>query len=190
MKFALRTSIVALSLCFGLAACDTEAPESKTASAADAKDASKDGAKTEAPAGDAIEPKKVEGEGGNAAVVKGEGEASDDRFTLQVDGPNMAAPGESGVVTIKVLPEAPWHMNLDYPTSLKMDPVDGVTMAKAQLKKGDAKTLDEDSAEYQVQFTADTAGDKTFKGKFKFAVCQDEACSPVAKDVEFKLAVK
>ena len=93
-------------------------------------------------------------------------------------------------LSVRVVPKQPWHMNLDFPTSLAIGAPDGVTLAKQELKKGDADKLDENSAEYSVKFTPAAAGDKAFTGKFKFAVCQDEACSPVTEEVAFKVAVK
>ena len=81
-------------------------------------------------------------------------------------------------------------MNLDFPTSLRIEAPQGVEVVKAEQKKADAVKLDENTAEFAVAFTPKEAGEKTFSGKFKFAVCQDEACSPVTEDVNFKVAVK
>lgn len=146
-------------------------------------------AEGEAAEGEAIAGKNVDGEG-KAGVVTGEIEGGDDRFTLTVDVPTEAKQGEQGKVTVRVEPAGPWHMNLDYPTSLKMEETTGVELAKAEQKKVDALKLDEDSCEYEIAFTPAAGGDKAFKGEFKFAVCQDDACSPVTKDIAFQVAVK
>ncbi len=122
-------------------------------------------------------------------VIEG-GDPIDDRYALRIDPPADAVAGREGTVKLTVVPKAPWHMNLDFPTSLAIAAPDGVTLAKAEMKKADADKLDENSAEYSVKFTPAAAGDKSFTGKFKFAVCQDEACSPVTEEVEFKVAVK
>jgi hypothetical protein len=126
---------------------------------------------------------------GGTKVVEG-GDPVDDRYTLRVDPPADAVAGREGTVKVTVVPKAPWHMNLDFPTSLAIGAPDGVTLAKQEMKKADADKLDENSAEYSVKFTPAAAGDKSFTGKFKFAVCQDEACSPVTEEVAFKVAVK
>jgi hypothetical protein len=122
-------------------------------------------------------------------VVDGPPPGEDERYALEFDTPE-AAVGEEGKVTVRVVPKEPWHMNLDYPTSLKVEAPDGVALTKAELKKSDAKKLDEKSCEFDVAFTPDKAGDATLTGEFKFAVCQDEACSPVTESVEVKVAVK
>lgn len=179
-----RALLVCLSI--GLSACggeqkpaspDAKAPDAgKTAAAAD-KPADK--AADPAKAADAADPK--------VKVVDGPG---DDRFVLRITPPADAAVGKEGVVTIAAVPQGPWHINLDFPTKLALAAPDGVTLAKSDLAKGDAAKLDDKSAEFAVKFTPSSAGDKAFTGEFKFAVCQDEACSPVTEKVAFKVAVK
>lgn len=128
-----------------------------------------------APAGDKV--KLVDGPG-------------DDRFALRITPPADAAVGREGVITVAAVPQGPWHINLDFPTKLALAAPEGVTLPKAELAKTDAAKLDEKSAEFAVKFTPTSAGDKAFTGEFKFAVCQDEACSPVTQKVDFKVAVK
>jgi len=120
--------------------------------------------------------------------IEGPAPGSEDRFELAIDAPT-ATVGEPSQVTVRVVPRAPWHMNLDFPTSFRLEPPKGVTLTKADLKKGDATKLDEQGCQFDVAFTPGEAGEQTFTGEFKFAVCQDEACSPVTHDVEFKVAV-
>ena len=182
---SLLRSIPSLSFVLVLAACGGETkPKAEDAKSPD-KAAPPVAAKPEAgkPA-----------DGGTAAaggtkVIEG-GDPVDDRYTLRVDPPADAVAGREGTVKVTVVPKAPWHMNLDFPTSLAIGAPDGVTLAKQEMKKADADKLDENSAEYSVKFTPAAAGDKSFTGKFKFAVCQDEACSPVTEEVAFKVAVK
>ena len=113
----------------------------------------------------------------------------EDRYVMKIDVVE-AAVGREGSFNVTVTPKAPWHMNLDFPTSLAITAPDGVTLAKAELRKDDATKLDENSAAFAVKFTPAAAGEKDLSGKFKFAVCQDEACSPVTEEFQVKLAVK
>ena len=130
------------------------------------------------------------GEGDKVKVVDGPKAGGDERYDLLIEPPAEAKAGEAGKVTVKVVPKKPWHMNLDFPTSLKVDAPEGVTVTKASQKKADAVKLDDEHCEFAVDFTPASAGEQTFTGKFKFAVCQDEACAPVTEDLEFKVAVK
>jgi hypothetical protein len=131
---------------------------------------------------------KAQPSGDKVKTVDGPPPGGDDRYALQIETPEAKA-GQEGSVTVRVVPKAPWHMNLDFPTSLKLQAPAGVTLVNADLKKADAK-LDENTCVFDVKFTAPAAGEHAFSGKFKFAVCQDEACSPVTEEVEFKVAVK
>lgn len=134
-------------------------------------------------------PAPAEADGARVKVVEGPAPGADDRFELHVE-PVAAQAGQPASVTVRVLPKAPWHMNLDYPTSLRVEPTAGIELAQTDLKKSDATQLDADGCQFDVGFTPKASGEQTFTGQFKFAVCQDEACAPVTRDVEFKVAVK
>lgn len=180
---AARYSMLALAL----AACGAETKPT----AADAKSPDKAATPPAAAKTDAAKPVADAGANNQDPLVKkiDGADPTDDRYALRIDAGD-AAVGKEGSVKVTVVPKAPWHMNLDFPTSLALTAPDGVTLAKAELKKGDAAKLDEKSAEFDVKFTPTAAGEKTFNGKFKFAVCQDEACSPVTEEFAVKLAVK
>lgn len=122
-------------------------------------------------------------------LVEGPAPGDDDRFAVAIETPEAAA-GQEAKVTLKVVPKAPWHMNLDYPTSLALTAPADVKLVKAALEKHDATQLDEGVARFDVAFTPEHAGEQEFTGKFKFAVCEESACVPVTQDVTFKVAVK
>ena len=132
--------------------------------------------------------KPVEGDG-NPATKPGDGDAGAPEYTLQIE-PADATVGTQSAVSIRVVPKETWHINLEYPTSLKVEAPAGVTLANASQKKGDAVKLDEQSCEFAVKLTPSEAGDKVFTGEFKFAVCQDDACAPKTEKLEFTVAVK
>lgn len=187
------TTVLALAGAVSLVACDggnkPAAKEPPASGAAPAKDGAKDGDKDNdgvaKVAEDAADKAGADGE--KVKVVEGGGD--DDRYALQIEPPAEAKAGEEGTAIVKVVPKEPWHMNLDYPTSLKLEAPDGLAVTNADLKKGDAK-LDESACEFAVSFKPTEAGDHAVSGKFKFAVCKDEACSPVTEEVEFQVAVK
>lgn len=134
-------------------------------------------------------PVAVEG-GDKVKVVEGKAPGGDDRYALVIEPPADAATGKESEVMVRVVPKAPWHMNLDFPTSLKLTPPEGLVLASDNLQKGDASKLDAEHCDFAVKVTPSAAGEHAVSGQFKFAVCQDEACSPVTETVEFKVAVK
>jgi hypothetical protein len=187
----LSTAFVArlASLSFGLllaAGCSGESKPAATTTPAPAGTKAADAK----PAGDAGTP-TVAAEGGDKVkVVEGKAPGGDDRYDLVIEPPADAATGKEAEVVVRVVPKAPWHINLDFPTSLKLTPPAGIVLANAELKKADARKLDDEHCEFAVKLTPSAAGEHAVSGQFKFAVCQDEACSPVTEAVEFKVAVK
>ena len=181
MRILLATTV----LSFSLAACSSSETKSETAAPSQQKDGAKDGNAAKA---DGDKTAKAAPADKKVKVVDGAAPEGDDRYELKIDTPE-AESGKESKVTVRVVPKEPWHMNLDFPTSLKVDAPEGVAVVNADLKKADAK-LDESACQFDVAFTPSAAGSQTFTGKFKFAVCQDEACSPVTEDIEFKVAVK
>jgi hypothetical protein len=183
MRRTLPTAMPALVAALLLGACDGDKPAT----------APEGGAASPAKTGDSSGDKKsgpvAAGKGDKVKTIDGKAPGGDDRYALQIDAPEAKA-GQPAQVTVKVVPKSPWHMNLDFPTSLKVTAPEGVTIDKADLKKADAAKLDESTCQFDVKFTPAAAGESKFTGKFKFAVCQDDACSPVTEDVEFKVAVK
>ena len=175
------SSIVALGALLVLGGCSGEKKPTATSPTADAP--------KKAESGDAVAQANPAAQTEKKKVVEGAPPGGDDRYALSIEAPEATA-GEQTQIVVRVVPKAPWHMNLDFPTSLKVDVPSGVEVANADLKKADATALDEDQAQFDVRFTAAEAGEKAFTGTFKFAVCQDDACAPVTENVEFKVAVR
>ena len=174
-------SVLALTLAVSACAGDDKTP-------AKSEDAAKPAAADAGSKGDApIAGTPVEGEG-KVATADGGG-AEDKEYNLEIDTVE-AKVGEESKVSVRIVPQGVWHMNLDYPTKLVITPPDGTTVAKPTLAKADAVKLDEASCEFAVAFTPTDAGSKKFTGEFKFAVCKDEACVPRTEKVEFEVAVK
>jgi hypothetical protein len=185
-----RSSLVATLVLALAAGCSGEPKPAATTTPAPASGQTADKTGAAAKTADADEAAAAGG-GQKVKVVEGAAPGGDDRYALQIDPPANAAAGKESEVVVRVVPKAPWHMNLDFPTSLKLTPpASGLALANADLKKADARKLDDETCEFAVKVTPSAAGEHAVTGQFKFAVCQDEACSPVTEEVEFKVAVK
>lgn len=184
-----RLSLACLLLAAGCSG-ENKQPAATTAPAGAKTDAS---TTAKAEPGKTAEGKtaKVESGGGDKVkVVEGAAPGVDDRYELQIVPPADAAAGKESEVVVRVVPKAPWHINLDFPTSLKLTPPAGLVLANANLAKADARKLDDEHCEFAVKVTPSSAGEHPVTGQFKFAVCQDEACSPVTEEVAFRVAAK
>jgi hypothetical protein len=116
-------------------------------------------------------------------------EVPEDRYRVTVDAPARTATGREVLAKVIVEPRAPWHMNLEFPVSLELRTPDGVVVVGAQQRKDDVERLDEQGLVFAVPFTANSQGAKQFEGELKFAVCGDEACSPISVPVSFMVEV-
>ena len=196
--------LAGVSLALALGACDgdkTKSPADGGAAKNDKGQADKDeadkgddkgGDKVAAADGDkggADEGAKAGADAGGEKV-KVVDAGADERFDLVIEGPADAKAGAEGQALVRVVPKGPWHMNLDFPTKLLLTPGDGVKVASGELKKKDAKTLTEEECAYEFGVTPEAAGDHTVAAEFRFAVCKDEACVPVTKNIEIKVAAK
>lgn len=190
--FALaRTASLSLACLLLAAGCSGENKPATTTAPAPAAKPADAGAAAKGDPGQG-EPGKVAQSGGGekVKVVEGAPPSVDDRYALEIQPPADAAAGKESEVVVRVVPKAPWHINLDFPTSLKLTPPAGLTLASANLAKADARKLDDEHCEFAVKVTPSATGEHAVTGQLKFAVCQDEACSPVTQDVEIRVAVK
>lgn len=109
-------------------------------------------------------------------------------YTLTVNKVS-ARKGQPATAQVVIKPAAGYHLNVDFPTSLKLAPPAGITLAKAELKKADAK-LTETEGSFTVTITAANAGLHMVPGELRFAVCTETTCDPQKSSVKIELDVK
>lgn len=103
---------------------------------------------------------------------------------------SKAVVGKKTTITVTLTADQPWHMNTDFPTGLKLKSSSGLKLAKAKLKKGDAKTLSEQKIEFVFDVTNLKAGKQNVTGDLKFAICKKESCSPAKAKINVPVDVK
>ncbi len=109
----------------------------------------------------------------------------DQRYAVNYELPAELPCGRESLAKVRVQPRSPWHMNLDFPVRLELERPDGVTLLLSELQRDHAERLDDEELVFPVVFTPATAGTKRFTGSLKFAVCGEEACSPINVPVDF-----
>jgi len=115
---------------------------------------------------------------------------TESRFAIDIQRPETLETGRDALVSVSLKAIAPWHVNLDYPTSLELAAPPQVRLAREVFEKRHAAHLDEDGFKYEVGLSASAAGEKDFRGVLVFAVCEEEACIPVKQDIRFVIAVQ
>jgi hypothetical protein len=184
----MKRVMVIVSLLAGATACAAfacskeKSNAASTADKADKGDSKKETAKQDPPAKQ--EPAPPANAAPGPQKITGQG------YTLTIDPPADAAVNGQGVVKIAIHPADGYHVNKDFPSSLKVTPPDGVDVAKAEQTSEDAKKLDETEADFEVAFTPKAAGDKAFAATFKFAVCTATTCDPKREKLAWNVTVK
>jgi hypothetical protein len=115
-------------------------------------------------------------------VEGAEGPATEPSFELVAEVPETCL-GEAALARITVTPEAPWHLNLDFPTALALEPIPGVEMVGDHQGRGDAQRLDADGLEFSVWVTPRIAGVHEILGEVSFALCGSVECAPKRESI-------
>lgn len=115
--------------------------------------------------------------------------AADERFAVKVSGQALEV-GKAQTVQIKLTADSPWHMNMEYPTSMKLGDAAGIELGKTKFSKGDAKVLSEHKIVFEVPVKANRAGQFVADAKIKFAICKADSCSPASTKVKLRLSAK
>lgn len=109
-------------------------------------------------------------------------------FTLSVEAPETKV-GAPARAKVKLVAGTGYHVNADYPTSLKLTPPAGVDLPKPTLSAKEA-AIKPSEAQFDVAYTAKEAGKKTFSGILSFAVCTATTCDPHREKVTFTVDVR
>lgn len=88
---------------------------------------------------------------------------------------------------IAMSPRGGFKINKAYPTKILLKAADGVTLSKTTLKKGDASSLDEKGAAFDVAYTCGDAGGQV-EATVKFSVCSEQTCEMVKEKVSWQVA--
>ena len=110
-------------------------------------------------------------------------------FSVTIEA-NAAKVGTPSTATVTFKAAKGYHLNKDFPTSLKLNPATGITLPKANLHRADAKALTEQQGSFQVALTASSAGPTTINGTLRFAVCTETTCEPQSTPVTIPVDVK
>lgn len=97
--------------------------------------------------------------------------------------------GQPATAKVQIRPGSGWHMNVDYPTELRLKLPDNVTSPKPTLTKQDAK-LTEQEGHFDVVLVGSKPGKQTVLGDLRFAVCTATTCDPQKAPVSIELNVE
>lgn len=126
----------------------------------------------------------------DAPKAKPSDTATDPSFTMQLKPAGEYTAGELGTLVLDLTPRAPYHVNQEFPITVKLKAPPGLSLPKTELQKADAAAFGEDKARFEVPFTPDKAGEYLVEAHVRFAVCTPETCVPDERDLALAVAVK
>jgi hypothetical protein len=103
--------------------------------------------------------------------------------------PKYAA-GKAGELEIALESRGEWHVNQDYPIRVDIEAAPGVTIAKAELVKDDAKEFGDEKVRFLASVEPSTAGTHEVTCDVSFAMCTEENCILEKRTVAMELEVQ
>ena len=100
-----------------------------------------------------------------------------------------AKKGQPATTQIVITAAAGYHLNTDFPTSIKFSPPAGVTATAAKLDYDKANKSPQ-TGSLAVTLASTEAGKKQVAGELRFAVCTDTTCDPQRSPLTIDLDVK
>ena len=110
-------------------------------------------------------------------------------FELRAQAEPQYAVDSDATFAIALTTRAGWHVNEDYPLSVKLTSPEGVEIARDEFTKDDATEFGEEAARFQVPFRAVQPGEHRVEANVDFAVCTPETCVPEERTLSFILPV-
>jgi hypothetical protein len=99
--------------------------------------------------------------------------------------------GETGQVVVAVEPlEKGIHVNREFPLKYKVEPSAGLSVARSELKRGDAVDPGAENPRFEIPVTAGAKGHQQVVVQMRFAICSDSWCVPQSKTVTVPIDVK
>ena len=110
-------------------------------------------------------------------------------FELRARAADDYVVGSDATFDIALTTRAGWHVNEEYPISVKVRSPSAIQVERDELSKEDAAEFGEEEARFEVPFTAAEAGEHRVEAQVDFAVCTPETCVPDERTLSFVLPV-
>jgi len=112
----------------------------------------------------------------------------DNTYRLALEADPSYGEGKDGQFHVVLKAMGGYHVNPDYPIRVDLKGPVGLKLAKTSLGKPDAAEFGEESARFDVSFTA-PKGTHAVEASVDFAVCTKETCVPDQRTLALNLQV-
>lgn len=115
--------------------------------------------------------------------------AATDSYVVELRPQEGYAAGELGQFALHLEGQGEWHLNQDFPFAITVSHADGLQLPKTALEKTDARSFEDEGADFDVPFTPSAAGEHPLSARVEFAVCNPSSCVPQNAVVGLRIAV-
>lgn len=174
----MKTTSYSLVLCLCLSACggDEDPPPAR---------GGEETARTEPDPVEEASPPEACSVDAQAAAI-----AEDPSFELRATATGPYVAGQPGTFGVELTPRGVYHVNQEFPMTVRPCAGEGVTLPSAELGNDDAAERSEQRARFAVPFTAASAGEHRVSAVVDFAVCTPENCMPEQRTIAVLLPVE
>jgi hypothetical protein len=93
--------------------------------------------------------------------------------------------GRKATASVTVTSKQGWHLNLEAPFTLKLNPPPGVAVDKRKLGRADLAASSAMSARFDVGVTMSEPGKKLIAAELGFVLCRKDSCRPIKEKLSF-----
>jgi hypothetical protein len=98
--------------------------------------------------------------------------------------------GETAHAKVEVVPRSDAHVSPEAPISLAMTSGPAVKLQKEKFGRPEAKETKAKGVEFDVPFTASTAGKDELKGTLSFFICTEKLCEKQKREIAMAVEVQ
>jgi len=121
-------------------------------------------------------------------VAAGTAGAEERIYEIQKSAPH-ATVGVPATASVTVQGKNGWHVNQEAPITVTAKADSGIDLPKAKQGRADLAQSSQQSARFDIPFSATAAGKKTITAETRFVMCQEQACKPVKETVALEVDV-
>lgn len=116
--------------------------------------------------------------------------ARDERYLVTMDAVSPMAPGDAGVLRLRVETRNGWHIALEAPARLSLEAPESLAFEPASLELEHAESAGDEAFEMTTVLRAERAGHSIARGRLKFGICRERNGICVAIDQELELPIE
>src|SRR5437764_11968714 len=111
-------------------------------------------------------------------------------YTIEISKPIKVKKGATAAAHVEVVPRSDAHVSPDAPISLTVTSGPALKVSKSKLGRPEAKETKAKGVEFDVPFSAESAGKDELRASLSFFICTETLCERQKRDLALKVEVE